>query len=109
MAARNIYVPEEAERLRKRRSQKTTLPDFDIELVRAYIAAGKSPPTAWLASITSLSFEDDKYSFDDLSGFENLTKLKRLDLFDAKPQNIDGLGKLGSLRHIGKKRIPPFH
>jgi hypothetical protein len=100
MAARNIYVPEEAEKLRKRRAREEPLPDFDIELVRAYIAAGKSPPTAWRPFITSLSFEDDKYNLDDLRGLEHLTKLERLDLFDAKPKNIDGLGKLKNLRWL---------
>jgi hypothetical protein len=42
----------------KARGQRKVPFDFDIEIVRALIAAGKSPPAAWRPFITELSFED---------------------------------------------------
>lgn len=100
MASRNIYVPEEAGKLRDRRSGGMPLPDFDIELVRAYVAAGKSPPEAWRPLITALSFDDDKYKFENLNGLSELHQLERLDLFDIDPSNIDAIAGLKNLRWL---------
>jgi Leucine-rich repeat (LRR) protein len=99
MAARDIYEPKDTTLLRNRASDH--LPsDFDIEIVRALIAAGKSPPIAWRPFITALSFEDGKYHFDSLDGLEGLDRLERLDLYDIEPRNIDALVSLKSLRWL---------
>jgi Leucine-rich repeat (LRR) protein len=100
MASRNIYVIEEAERVRNRRPRKAPPPDFDIELVRAYVATGKSPPEAWRPLVASLSFDDDKYKFEKIDGLSELNQLERLDLFDIDPPNINSLAKLKKLRWL---------
>jgi len=100
MASRHFYAPEEAEKLRDRRSRRTPTSDFDIELVRAYIAAGKSPPAAWRPLIKSLSFDDDKYKFDNLNGLSGLNQLERLDLFDVDAQSLKPLAGLKKLKWL---------
>jgi Leucine-rich repeat (LRR) protein len=99
MVSRDIYTADGPTVAPKHSTAGTPL-DFDDEVVRALIAAGKSPPAAWCPFIRSLSFEDERYNFEDLVGLKNLTELERLDLFDAKPQNIEALGKLTRLRWL---------
>jgi TIR domain/Protein of unknown function (DUF3606) len=101
MASRNFYAPEEEEKLRDRHARRSSLPDFDIELARAYIAAGKSPPATWRPLIKSLSFADKKYKFDNLVGLSELYGLERLDLFDVDAQSLIGaLSDLHGLQNL---------
>lgn len=100
MAQRNLYIPEEIANLQTRRKRNRERSDFDPELVRAYVAAGKPVPVSWRSQITSLSFEDEKYKFQNLSGLSGLTNLERLDLFDVDPISIEPLGKLKNLRWL---------
>ncbi|MBR0881440.1 hypothetical protein ABIF65_006254 [Bradyrhizobium japonicum] len=46
MAARDIYKPEEPGGANPRPAAKVTAAKFDIDLVRAYLAVGRSPPEA---------------------------------------------------------------
>jgi hypothetical protein len=95
MAARDIYVPEGS------RPHTDALPiTFDIEVVRALIAAGRSPPDDWAPFVKVLYFEDEKYRFKDLRGFKNLTKLEHLDLYDVAPDNLEPLAGLKSLKWL---------
>lgn len=100
MAQRNLYVPEGANRVRNSRRERKITPDFDPELVRAYIAAAIPLPTSWRSRVTSLSFEDEKYKFENLDGLLGLTKLERLDLFDIDPVSLDPLRGLKNLRWL---------
>jgi hypothetical protein len=84
----------------KARAKRKAPFDFDIEIVRALIAAGKSPPPAWRPFIKELSFEDGKYKFDNLDALVGLDRLERLDLFDIEPRNIDALAGLQSLQWL---------
>jgi hypothetical protein len=93
MAARNFYVPEEVTRIKKRQSRKKFV-ELDIELARAFVAAGKSPPKAWRHLIKSLSFDDEKYKFNKLDGLSELSQLEQLDLFDVDPLSVEPLARL---------------
>jgi Leucine-rich repeat (LRR) protein len=100
MAQRNLYMPEEIANLQTRRNRNKKHSDFDPELVRAYVAAGKPVPASWRSQVTSLSFEDEKYKFQNVDGLSGLTNLERLDLFDIDPISIEPLGKLKNLRWL---------
>lgn len=98
MAARDVYLPREVNKISNRSHRGAK--KFDIELVRAYVAAGRSPPKEWRHLINTLSFDDEKYKFFSLDGLSGLTHLEKLDLLDIDPSSLDPLAKLKNLRWL---------
>jgi hypothetical protein len=95
MSSRDIFLPIGVSQHLK------TLPfDFDLEVVRALVAAGKSPPEAWRPFVTALSFDDDKYRLKNIDGLRTLTQLERLDLYDVEPINLEPLSELQNLKLV---------